>query len=80
MLPDTADAFRRRFRSSLRSTLTPLWSLTRYTRIARGYLLLKFLAARKLTVNCSLSRQSPNENASILAWLVARAYICSPVI
>nr|DAM09414.1 MAG TPA: hypothetical protein [Caudoviricetes sp.] len=28
MLPYTADAFRRRFRSSLWSTLTPLWSLT----------------------------------------------------
>ena len=28
LLADTADAFRRRFRSSLRSTLTPLWSFT----------------------------------------------------
>ena len=51
-----------------------------YTRFTRGYFLKNCVAARKLTVNCSLSRQSPNENASILAWLVARAYICSPII
>lgn len=62
-LPDTADAFRRRFRSSRRSTLTPLWSFTD-----------TLASLVPLTSRRSVSRWSPNENASILAWLVTRAY------
>lgn len=80
MLPDTADAFRRcRFCISPPvHSLAPLRSLTNTLASLADILLKKSTAARKLTVNCSLSRQSPNENESILAWLVAHAYTCSP--
>ena len=43
-----------------------------YTRSTRGYFLKKSVAARKLTVNCSLSRQSPLAHCSRIS--------CSPII